>query len=70
MTLQELQNLIKQHEKNKNTISNIFRDRIREIGIKKTAELSQIHPAAISMFIHKHRDFSIKMLFKISEKIF
>ena len=70
MNKQEIQNLIQHHKDQKETISNIFRDRIKELGNKKTAELLQIKQSTISLFAHKHRDFSIKMLEKIVEKIF
>ena len=70
MNKQEIQNLIQQHKLHKETISNIFRDRMKELGNGETAKRLQIAQSTISLFVYKYRDFSIKKLEKIASLLF
>jgi plasmid maintenance system antidote protein VapI len=66
----KLESLFIEHEDITEEIENEIRKRIKEIGNNKAADMLGTHKGLVSEFVNGKRKLSIKMLKKISEKIY
>ena len=70
MTRYDIKYLIINYTTTLEMIENAVKDKLIEIGNKKSAEILDMKKNTISMFTNNKRKFAPKMLFKIVEKIF